>query len=132
MLIDSLLVLSDAQAITTTAVSTSVVDQGAAADAVAPGSWVEFLIDTTFTSNGATVQFELQTATDEAFTSPITLFLTGAIAVATLIAGYRVARFHIPLGAKRFLRGNYTVASGPAAAGKVDCRIVNDVDVVLP
>lgn len=132
MLIDLNLVLSSAQAVTASAASTNVVDQGTQTDAVALGLWVEFLVNTVFTSNGATIAFSLQTATDEAFSSPVTLFSTAAVAVASLVAGYRVARVKVPLGALRFLRGYYTVASGPAAGGKVDTRLVTDVDVNLP
>lgn len=134
MIPDNNLILSSAQAITTTAVSTSVVDQGAAADAYDGQLFAEFIINTAFTSNGATVQFELQTATDAAFTTPVTLGITPALAVATLTAGVRPpgARFRIPPGALRFLRANYTVASGPAAAGKVDCRLVADIEILNP
>jgi hypothetical protein len=130
MIIDNSLILSSAQAVTTTAVSSSVIDQGAATDAY-DGIWCQFLINTAFTSNSATIQFELQTAIDAAFTSPITLAITGAIADTVLVAGYKPLQVHIPIGAKRFFRANYTV-SGTAVAGKVDCRIVEDVDVNLP
>lgn len=130
-ILDYNLVFSDAQAVTATAASTSYVDQGAASDAVQPGAWVEFLVDPSFTSNSATIQFELQFDDNTSFSSPQTLFITPAIADTTLIAGYRVARFKIPIGAERYIQAKYTV-SGTAVAGKVDARIVNDVDVLLP
>lgn len=127
-MIDANEVLSDAQAITTTAGSTSYYD-AAAAGAGVRDVWVEFLINTTFTSNGATVQFDLQCDDNTSFSSAKTLFSSGAIAVATLVAGYVVARVRIPIGAERYLRAYYTVASGPAAAGKIDCRFLLDTEI---
>jgi len=130
MIIDANLVMSDAQgAITATVASTSYVDSLSAGDSY-EGLWCEFLIDTSFTANSATVQFELQCDDNTSFSSPTTLFITGAIADTVLVAGYRVARFRIPLGAERYLRAKYTV-SGTGVAGKVDCRLVKDVDVTF-
>lgn len=133
MMIDRSLIFASApQAVTATAVSTDIVDTLAAGDSFLPGAWLVVSIDTTFTSNGATVQFELQTATDAAFTSPVTLLITPAVAVATLVARYSVMKTPIPIGVLRYLRMNYTVASGPAAAGKVFSAIVLSPDVNLP
>lgn len=131
MLIDANLVMSDAQAVTVTAASTSYVDQAAQSDAITPGSWVEFLIDTAFTGNSATIAFTLETDSDSAFGTAVLLFSSGAITDTTLVAGYRPARFHIPLGAKRYIRAKYVV-TGTAVAGKIDCRIVDAVDANLP
>lgn len=128
MIIDKLLVLSSAQAVTVTAASDSYIDQLAAGDAYGDTAlYVEFLINTSFTGNSATIQFELQCDDNTSFTSPKTLFLTGAIADTTLVAGYRVARVKMPLGVERYIRAYYTV-SGTAVAGKIDCRLVADVD----
>lgn len=129
MIPDANLLLSDAQAVTASAASTSIVDQLAAGDAY-KAPWVEFLVNTTFTSNGATIQLQIQTDSDSAFGTAVNLFETGALAVADLVAGYRV-RVRIPQGAKRYLRAYYTVASGPAAGGKIDCRVLSDIDIPL-
>jgi len=125
MFIDSLLLLSSAQAVTATAASTNSIDTLAASDAYGREVWVEFLINTSFTGNSATIQFALETDSDSAFGSPVVLFITGAIADTTLVAGYYPARFKMPIGAKRYLRAKYTV-SGTAVAGKIDCRLVAD------
>lgn len=126
MIIDKLLVLNDAQAVTTTAASDNYIDTLAAGDAY-EALFAEFLIDTAFTGNSATIQFELQCDDNTSFSSPTTLFLTGAIADTVLVAGYRVAQVRIPFGCERYIRAKYTVA-GTAVAGKIDCRLVKDVD----
>ena len=129
MLIDNNLILSNAQAVTSTAVSTNVVDQGAAADAVARAPYVEFLVNTSFTASGsATMQLELQDSADNSTFN--TVLITEAIPKATLVAGYR-RRFKLPPGVRRYIAANYTVATGPMTAGKIDARIVEDVDVLV-
>lgn len=130
MLIDANLVMSSAQAVTATAASTSYVDQGAASEVITPGAWVEFLINTAYSGNSATIAFTLETDSDSAFGSAVLLFSSGAIADTALVAGYRPARFHIPIGAKRYIRAKYVV-TGTGVAGKIDARIVNDVGVLL-
>lgn len=134
MFIDYLTILSDAQAITTSAVSTNTIDAGAAGEALAPyGALCQFLIDTTITSSQSiNVTFDLQTATDSAFTSPVTLASSGAISRATLVAGNVPYQTIIPTGVLRYLRAYYT-SNGTIQAGKVDCRIVvaGDSDVTV-
>jgi hypothetical protein len=130
MLIDYDLVLSDAQAVTASAASDSYIDQLAAGDAYGNECFVEFLIDTTFTPNSATIVFALQCDDNTSFSSPKVLYASGALADTALVAGYRAGRVKIPLGAERYLRAYYTV-SGTAVAGKIDCRIVKDVDVSI-
>lgn len=131
MYIDKSLVLSDAQAITTTGASTNYIDTLAAGQAYAEGAWFIALVKTAYVGN-VTVQFELQTATDTAFTSPVTLLSSGAVAVATLVAGYFAVKARIPVTALRYLRGYATLVGGSYSAGAVDMKIVEDVDVNLP
>lgn len=134
MMLDYLTILSDAQAITTSAVSTNTIDSVAAGEAIAPfGAMVQFLIDTTITSSQSiSVTFDLQTATDSAFTSPVTLASSGAISRATLVAGNVPYQTVIPTGCLRFLRAYYT-SNGTIQAGKVDARIViaGDSDITI-
>jgi len=125
---DNNLVLSSAQAVTATVVSTNIIDQLAPGAAYGTECWVRFLIRTGFGGTG-TVQFELQSATDAAFTTPVSMFLTAAIAVATLVAGYIPARVKLPLGELRYLRANYTTSGSPTT-GTIDADIVMDVDVI--
>lgn len=138
MIFDRTLKLSDAQAITSTAVSTNVYDQGApgtvfkAAAALAQdlgkGAKIPFLaqVVTTFTAGGAaTMQFQLQTADDAAFSVNATnLYTSEAIPVASLVAGYQMALDVLIRRTRRFIRMNYIVATGPMTAGAVTCGVV--------
>lgn len=131
MLLDKLLVFGDAQAVTTTAASTDIVDTLAAGDAIFPGASVQFLIDTAVTSSGAaSVTFDLQTATDSGFSSPVTLVSSGAIAKASLTAGAVPLQAVIPLGCLRYLRAYYT-CSATLGGGKIDARIILSGDKTL-
>lgn len=132
MIIDASLVFSDAQAVTATAASDSYADTLAAGNSY-EGSWVVVRVDTAFTAAGAaTLTIDLQTDDNTSFSSPTTLCSLpgGAIAVASLIAGF-TRKIRIPLGAERYLRGNYTVATGPMTAGKIDLFITNDIDSTI-
>jgi hypothetical protein len=137
MIFDRTLKLSDAQAITSTAVSTNIYDQGAAGTvfkAASPllqdlgkGGKLPFLaqVVTTMTAAGAaTLQFQIQTATDAAFTSPVNLYTSEAIPVASLVAGYQMAMDVMIRRTLRFIRMNYIVATGPMTAGAVTCGFV--------
>lgn len=131
-MLDVNLVLSDAQAVTATVVSTSYIDQAAQAEAVARSLWVVFLVDTTFTPNSATIRFELESDDNTSFSSPTTLFMTGALADTLLVAGFYAAKIRMPLGqggegVQRYIQARYTV-TGAAVAGKVDCRLQETVE----
>jgi hypothetical protein len=144
MILDRTLLLSDAQAITVTAVSSNVIDAGAAGTAfghaaalrrnLAIGAAIPFLVQVVqdFTAGGAaTLAIALQTADDEAFSSPVTVYTTPAIALADLKAGQRLfISDYLPKGVngkgitKRYWRLNYTVATGPMTAGKITAGVV--------
>jgi hypothetical protein len=132
MFIDYQAVLSDAQVITNaSADSTYYIDTKAAGDAILPGAFVEFLVDTAFTTSDAgTLNLKLQTATSsDLSTGLVTLYQTGAIAAATLTAG-KVYRAIIPEGCLRYLFATYTLANN-MTAGKIDARIVLEGDKTL-
>lgn len=134
MMLDLLATFSSAQAVTVTAASTSVIDTLAAGDAIGAHSWLHVLCNTTFAGQGATtIAVALETSVDEAFTTPVVLFTTAAVAEgnANLTAGGVAVAIQIPLGVLRYLRVKYTIASGPMTAGKMDARIVSDVDRTL-
>jgi len=115
MLLDNTLMLSEEQAITSSAASTNIIDQQAAGDAHTHAA-LGVRVDETFT--GATaVKVSLQTAADSNFTSPTEL-LGVTFAVAELVAGKTLLKAVLPIGAKRYLRGYYTV-TGTATAGKL-------------
>lgn len=132
MILDAALVLSDQQAITTTAASTNYVDTLAAGD---PGQplYLYVQVDTSFTATGsATLTIDLETAAANTFSGATILYSSGAVGKATLVATagseYEL-KIPIPRGALRYLRLNYTVASGPMTAGKLTAAIVKDVDL---
>lgn len=135
MLIDNNLILSSAQPVTATVASSSYIDQAAQAEAVGRSLWIEFLINTLFTPNSATIRFELECDDNTSFSSAQTLFMTGALADTLLVAGYRPARVRLPLGnstqgVERYIQARYTV-TGTAVAGKIDCRLVETVSNLI-
>lgn len=130
MMLDKNLQLSSAQAVTATAVSTNIIDQLAAGQAVGNEAWLSIRVGTAATAAGAaTVNFQIQTATDSAFTTPIVLFDSGSIAKTALTLNTEVVKVRIPVGAKQYLRVNYVVATGPLTAGTFDANIVADPNV---
>lgn len=121
MYLDRQNLFSSAQAITATAASTDLIDLGSTRD-IGAGEPLEVIVavDTAFTAAGAaTLTIALQTDTSSGFGSAVTLATTSAIAVASLTVGAAVAVFKVPRGVLRYLRLNYTVATGPMTAGTV-------------
>ncbi len=126
MIIDKALQLSDKQAITVSAASTNYIDQGAAGDAYDP-IYLHGIVGAALTG-GTSVQISIQTATDAAFTTPITLFQTAAIAAADLTAGKEVLKTQLPWGTKRYIRAYYTVV-GTFSAGTISINGTKDVKI---
>ena len=123
MILDEQGLFSNNQKITATAVSTNVLDLGKRE--VAFGTPVEVFIQVTEDFAGCTsIDFEVQTATDEAFTIPVSLVKTGAIPVASLKAGYVAPINFIPKGNLGYLRLYYDVTGSSATAGKITAGIV--------
>ncbi len=88
--------------------------------------WIQ--VTETFTSGGAaTLAVDLETATDAAFTSPVTIASISAIALATLAAGYKVPIDFLPRTDLGFLRLEYTIGTATTTAGTVTAGIVHDV-----
>lgn len=115
MFLDAFGTLSDAQALTATAVSTNTVDFGVGTPQprqMGQGEplCVLFTVDVAadFTSTNETYQFELQTDDAVGFPSPVNL-ATRAILAATLVAGYTFV-MDIPMEAlEQHFRVNYTL-----------------------
>lgn len=130
MILDRENLFSDGQAVTSTAASTDYIDLGVDRD-IGIGNELELLIsvDTAVTADGsATVTFALQTDNASTFdTGPTTLWASSAIGKATLVAGYQI-KVRVPRGTDRYLRVNYTVATGPLTAGAFTAGILLDVD----
>lgn len=134
-IIDKFLELSLAQAITTTAASTNVIDAGATRSAslgrdIGSGEplYLEVNITTTMTAAGAaTLAIALQDSADNAtFADVLTL---PPIAVAALTAG-KTYYIPLPAGMRRYIRANYTVATGPMTAGALQASIVDGMNFI--
>ena len=97
---------------------------------IGKGTPLEILIQWTVAavSGGAsTVTVDLETDDNSAFSSATVLATTGAIAKATLVAGYQMKIHYMPRGAERYIRLNYTVATADLTAGKVTAGFVAGV-----
>lgn len=112
MIPDAQNLYSDAQAITADAASTNIIDHGHARNlGVGEPLSVNLTVDVS-AAGGGTLAVILQTATDAAFTSPLTVATTGAIDAASLTAGDTLV---LPLppnvAVKRFTRLSYDVTT---------------------
>ena len=128
MMYDKLNTFGTDQVVTTTAASTDIVDLGAARD-IGNGEPLELVILVTQSvtaAGAATVTFTLETDDNAAFSSPVVLANSGAIGKAALGAGTEVLRVKVPLDAERYLRTNYTVATGPLTAGTFTAFLAHD------
>ncbi len=90
------------------------------------------VVDTTATSGGsATGAFELASDAQAAIAadgSATTHFLSDAIAVATLVAGYQIAAFRLPAGTyERYLGILQTTAVAAFTAGKINAFLTKDI-----
>ena len=127
MIIDKLLQVSDAQAVTASAASTDVIDFGQ----TNPNSGLNdnvtlaITVDEAATASGsATVVFSIQDSADNSTFTDV--YATAAIGKAALVAGYQVL-MPIPYKLRRYFRVYYTVATGPLTAGKFSAHIVTGV-----
>ncbi|WHZ42196.1 hypothetical protein QNM34_07935 [Rahnella bonaserana] len=132
MILDKLLMFSEAQAVTATAASTDVIDlspmKGTKRD-IGVGEPLEFwaTVNTTATAGGAaTLNVQLQTSADNS--TWVTLYDSGTLALASLTAGKRILSTKVPAGVLKYLRVNYVVATGPLTAGAFTAGINLDVD----
>lgn len=136
MILDAYLLMADTQLVsagsTNLTGSTSHIDTLAAKSDDYAGCWWNVLVETAVTSTAASnVTFVLQSDSTSAFTAAVTHISSGAIAKATLVAGYKV-QVRIPPGLKRYVRSAYTVDTTAAAGGAVSFFITKDIDVNAP
>lgn len=148
MMTDLQNVLSDAQAPTTgTTVSTNTIDLGVAGTPppgfIARGTpksdlgggkkvFVDVRVVTTCTSGGSnTTQVQLITSASANLGSPTVIQSTAAIAVATLVAGYKFRLGPVPSfgnAQARYLGVQYVIATADLTAGAFDAELVVDSD----
>lgn len=126
MFTDAQLELSSQQAITSSAKSTNEINMGTARWAKGTPMAAVFVVDEAFTADGsATMTLELHT---KSATNPSSggtkIYDSGAIAKATLVAGYRKVIALSPDINGKFIESYHTVATGPMTAGKISCVIV--------
>lgn len=138
MITDASLQVSNAQAVTTTAVSTDKINFGLPTRDMAPGEelYALFSVDTTVTAAGsATVTFQILTSAASDLSSPTVISSTDAIGKAELTAGRGLISLHLnktilaaqKLG-QQYLGVQYVVANGPLTAGAFSCLFA-DSDV---
>lgn len=132
MFIDRALLLSDAQSLTVSGASTNYID------ALAPGAAYKapffiVLIKTTL-ANCTSVDFQLRGDSASSFSTDTVIVASGAIVVATLVAGYFALKVRLPVDKRfRYIRGYAVIVGGGATmTGAWDMKIVEDVDVLLP
>ncbi len=129
MITDSLLRLSEAQALTTTAVSSNTVDLGVARD-IGSGETLHMLWTVgTALASGTSVNFEIITSASADLSTPTVIDSTGAVVTASLTAGKQLA-LKIPnqldSTGQQYLGCRYTIV-GTYDAGTVTCDIVLDL-----
>lgn len=129
MITDQLLRVSNAQAVTTTAVSTDTVDLGQARDIGAGENlYMNFTVGTAF-AGGTSTEFQVISSASADLSSPTVLGSSGAIATAGLTAGKRLAVRVNPTingNGQRYFGARYVV-SGTNTAGTVTADVVHGV-----
>ena len=130
MILDSLALFCDQQAVTATAVSTDKMDLSSIRH-IGDGEQmvVYILVEETVTAAGAaTVDFQFVVDDNAALSSPAIAISSGAIAKAILVAGFEI-RMRIPVvDFERFIGMNFVVATGPLTTGKFTAGIVLTAD----
>ncbi len=134
MLLDALLQLSNAQAVTATAVSTNTIDLGQNRD-LGPGGQLHAVISTDVTAaaaGAATVRFQIIGSANADLTTLTVLAQTDDIPIANLTAGRKPIVIDLspavllaqPIG-QRYLGVRYSVSTGPLTAGAFTAYLSN-------
>lgn len=129
MILDKLLLVSSAQALTATAVSTDVIDLAVARD-MSPGEPIKGFVDVVtalLSAGSSTLQVQVQGSTDNSTFS--TYWESEAIAKASITAVGSRIDFELPRptpgrALPRYLRLNYVVATADFTAGAITAGLV--------
>lgn len=127
MLLDKENLFSDNQAITADAASTNVIKTSGTYKDGAEATPLLIQVTEDFATL-TSLEIKVQTATDAAFTSPVDLATTGAIAAATLKKGYTAPINFVPDGNLGYMRLYYDVTGSNATTGKITAGIVAGKD----
>lgn len=132
MIRDGQTTFSDAQAVTSAAASTNIIDLSAARQmGVGQDLWVALVVTTALTdsSSNSTVAVTLETDDAAAFSSATTAQTLFTIAATAAAGTVYKARLNAFATAERYARLYYTPANGNLSAGAWDAMIVTDVDL---
>lgn len=137
MITDAQLQLSNAQAVTASAVSTNTYDLGVARDAGAGEPlFVVITVDESFATATSVTISVINSASDN-LSSADTLISTQAIPIANLAAGRKPIVIELPRAllnatpvGRRYIGLNYAIGGSNATAGKFTANIVKDVQDV--
>lgn len=132
MIIDRFLQVSDAQAVTSTAVSTDVIDFGQTNPNSGMSDHLDLSItvdETALSAGATTVTFSIQDSADNSSFADIAM--TPAIGKAALTIG---SQFIIPMPKlhRRYVRVNYTVDTGPLTSGRFSAQFVTGLQLNTP
>jgi hypothetical protein len=128
MITDQNLYMSDAQAVTATAVSTKSLDFATATRNIGGGEPIELIVvvKTQLLASGgaASLTVALQDSADN--TTFATVVTGPAVAKASLVAGFELLRIRLPAGLQRYIQIAYTATTNDFTAGTVDAFLVLD------
>ena len=131
MILDNQTLLSNAQAITADAGSTNQIDLSPRASGlirdIGPGKPIPLLVQVVEAFNNLTsIVVSIQTDEDSAFGSPTTVASTGAIPLASLVAGYQFNLDYIPRDTQeRYMRLYYDITGTAPTTGKITAGVVH-------
>ena len=141
MYIDSNLILSTAQAITVAATSTYYIDMLSTGFGHNDELYAQFYVDTSFTiTSGASITLTIMLGNETTFASTsVAVMKTVLWNSTTASSGYLLATMHIgPDVYKqdgdnpfRYLYATYALPGGAVSAGKIDARLVKDIDMTM-
>ncbi len=122
MILDAENLFSDDQAVTVTADSTNILDLGVPNRAWGNPLPIQVQVTTDFT-DGTSIAIDLETDSAVGFGSLATIWSSGAIVLATLVAGYKFLINYAPTAIERFSRLEYTVV-GTMTLGNITAGFV--------
>lgn len=131
MNIDAKLIFSEDQALVATADSTNHIDLGNVTQGSGGPLWLVVVVTEAFVT-ATSYEVELfDSADDSSFAVPKVPITTGAVAVATLVAGYTAIKVPLPDSIRRYLKLVYTEVGSTGTAGKFTAFITDKPDAAL-